>query len=244
MIALTKSELLKLRSTRTAFGLLLGMSALTILVSALTGLLSHAGTLSGTENERQLLGLGNLAGIFTALAGILLVTSEYRYGTIRPTFLFTPRRPRVLAAKLAAGALAGLLFGTLGEGLSFVIGYAILSGRGIALSLGGGDIAQLLLGTLASAALWGVMGVGLGTIIRNQVGAVIILLAWGLFIDNLVFSLVPSVGRFSPGRAADALIGVTEKNLLTPVTGAMVLIAWLAALALIALPLITRRDVI
>jgi ABC-2 type transport system permease protein len=244
MIALTKSELLKLRSTRTAFGLLLGMIALVILVSALTGLLSHAGTLSSTENQRQLLGLGNLAGIFTALAGILLVTSEYRYGTIRPTFLFTPRRPRVLAAKLAASALAGLLFGTVGEGLAFAIGYAILSGRGIALSLGGGDIAQLLLGTLASAALWGVMGVGLGTIIRNQVGAVITLLAWGLFIDNLLFSLVPSVGRFTPNSASDALIGVTEKNLLAPVTGAMVLIAWLAALALIALPLITRRDVI
>jgi ABC-type transport system involved in multi-copper enzyme maturation permease subunit len=244
MIALTKSELLKLRTTRTAFGLLLGMSALTILVSVLTGLLSHAGTLSGTENERQLLGLGNLAGIFSALAGILLVTSEYRYGTIRPTFLFTPRRPRVLAAKLAASALAGLLFGTVGEGLAFAIGYAILSGRGIALSLGGGDIAQLLLGTLASAAFFGVLGAELGTIIRNQVGAVITLLAWGLFIDTLVFSLVPSVGRFSPGNASDALIGVTEKNLLAPVTGAMVLIAWLAALALIALPLINRRDVL
>jgi ABC-type transport system involved in multi-copper enzyme maturation permease subunit len=244
MIALTKAELLKVRTTRTAFGLLLGMSALVILVSALTGLLSHASTFSSAENQRQLLGLGNLAGIFSGLAGILLVTSEYRFGTIRPTFLFTPRRPRVLAAKLAAGALAGLLFGTLGEGLAFVIGYAILSGRGIALSLGGGDIAQLLLGTLASAAAWGAMGVGLGTIIRNQVGAVITLLAWGLFIDSLVFNLVPSVGRFSPGRAADALIGVTDKNLLAPVAGAMVLIAWLAALALIALPLINRRDVL
>ncbi len=244
MIALTKAELLKLRSTRTAFGLLLGMIALMILVSALTGLLSHAGTLSGAENQRQLLGLGSLAGIFSGLAGVLLVTSEYRYGTIRPTFLFTPRRPRVLAAKLAAGALAGLLFGTLGEGVGFAIGYAILSGRGIALSLGGGDIAQLLLGTLASAAVWGVMGVGLGTIIRNQVGAVITLLAWGLFIDNLLFSLVPSVGRFTPERAADALIGVTDKNLIAPEIGAMVLIAWPAVLALIALPLITRRDVL
>jgi hypothetical protein len=244
MIALTKAELLKLRSTRTAFGLLFGMIALVILVSALTGLLSHASTLSSTGNQRELLGLGNLAGICSGLVGILLVTSEYRYGTIRPTFLFTPRRPRVLAAKLTASALAGLLFGTLGEGLAFAIGYAMLSGRGIALSLGGGDIAQLLLGTLASAAVWGVMGVGLGTIICNQVGAVITLLAWGLFIDNLLFSLVPSVGRFTPERAADALIGVTEKSLLAPVTGAMVLIAWPATLALIALPLITRRDVL
>ena len=244
MIALTKAELLKLRTTRTAFGLLLGMSALVILVSALTGLLSHADSLSSTENQRQLLGLGNLAGIFSGLAGILLVTSEYRFGTIRPTFLFTPRRPRVLAAKLAASALAGLLFGILGEGLSFAIGYAILPGRGIALSLGGGEITQLLLGTLASAAVWGVMGVGLGTIICNQVGAVIAILAWSLFIDNLLFGLVPSVGRFTPERAADALIGVREQNLLAPVIGALVLIAWPAILALIALPLIARRDVL
>jgi hypothetical protein len=45
-------------------------------------------------------------------------------------------------------------------------------------------------------------------------------------------------------RAADALIGVTEKNLLSPVSGALVLIAWPAVLALIALPLINRRDVL
>ena len=72
----------------------------------------------------------------------------------------------------------------------------------------------------------------------------ITLLAWGLFLDTLVFSLVPSVGRFSPGNASDALVGVTEKNLLAPVTGAIVLMAWLAALVLIALPLINRRDVL
>ncbi len=244
MIAQTKAELLKLRSTRTAFGLLLGMIALVCLISALTGLLSHADSLSGTENQRSLLSIGSTAGVFSALAGILLVTSEYRYGTIRPTLLFTPRRPRVLASKLAASALAGLLFGTIGEGLAFAIGYAILSGRGIAMSLGGGDIAQLLLGMLTSAALWGAIGVGLGTIIRNQVGAVITLLAWGFLIDNLLFGFVPSVGRFTPTNADNAFIGLTVKNLLSPVTGAIVLLAWPAALALIALPLITRRDVI
>ena len=45
------------------------------------------------------------------LAGVLLVTSEYRYGTIRPTFLFMPHRARVLSAKLIAGLLAGIVFG-------------------------------------------------------------------------------------------------------------------------------------
>lgn len=127
--------------------------------------------------------------------------------------------------------------------MSVAIGYAILAGRGVSVSLSSGDITQLLLGAIASTALWGAMGVGLGTIIRNQVGAVITLLAWGFLIDNLLVGLVPSVGRFTPSSATDALVGLTVHNLLSPVTGAIVLIAWPAALALIALPLITRRDV-
>ena len=67
----------------------------------------------------------------------MLVTSEYRYGTIRPTILFTPNRSRVLAAKLAAGLLAGIVFGVVGEGLGLAIGYAIITGRGIHFVLNG-----------------------------------------------------------------------------------------------------------
>ncbi len=243
MITQIKAELLKVRSTRTTLGLMLGMIALILLFTLLTGLLTKAGALSSKEDQRQLLGLSSLAGVFSALAGVLLVTSEYRFGTIRPTFLFTPRRRRVLGAKLAAGLLAGIAFGVVGEGVGFAIGYAILAGRGISFSLGGGDVTLLVLGTLAATALWGAIGVGFGAIVRNQVGAVIGLLAWGFIIDNLLFGLVPSVGRLTPTRAQDALIGLTTKNLLSPAAGAIVLIAWAAALTLIGLPLITRRDV-
>ena len=112
-----KAELLKIRSTRTTIGLVLGMIALILLFSLLSGLLTKAPNLTSTEDQRGVLSVGSLAGVFSALAGIMLVTSEYRYGTIRPTFLFTPKRPRVLAAKLAAGLLAGLCFGIAGEGL-------------------------------------------------------------------------------------------------------------------------------
>ncbi len=111
MITQTKAELLKVRSTRTTIGLMLGMIALILLFTLLTGLLSHAAGLSTKEDQRQLLSVGSLAGVFSALAGVLLVTSEYRYGTIRPTILFTPKRSQVLAAKLVAGALAGIAFG-------------------------------------------------------------------------------------------------------------------------------------
>jgi ABC-2 type transport system permease protein len=243
VIAQTKAELLKVRSTRTTLGLMLGMVALILLFSLLTGLLTHADSLSTTENQRQLLNIGSLAGVFSALAGVLLVTSEYRYGTIRPTFLFTPRRPRVLAAKVAAGALAGLVFGVIGEGVGFGIGYALLSGRGIPISLSGRDVELLVIGAVASTALWGAMGVGLGAIIRNQVGAVITLLAWGFIVDNLLFGLVPSIGRFTPTRAEDAFSGLNTDHLLSPGGGAVVLIAWVVVLGVAALPLIIRRDV-
>ena len=243
MIAQIKAELLKVRSTRTTLGLLLGMVALILLFALLTGLLSSVAGLSTREDQRQLFSLGSLAGIFSALAGVLLVTSEYRYGTIRPTILFSPHRSRVLAAKLVAGFLAGLVFGVVGEGLGWAIDLVVLAGRNIPIVLSGGDIALLTLAGLAGVAAWAAIGVGLGAIIRNQVGAVITLLAWGFIVDNLLFGLVPSIGRLTPSRAQDALIGLTTKHLLTPAAGAVVLVAWTAALALVGVALTARRDI-
>jgi ABC-type transport system involved in multi-copper enzyme maturation permease subunit len=243
VIAQARAELLKIRSTRTTVGIVLGMIALVLLFSLLSGLVTKAPSLVSAEDQRGLLSVGSLAGVFSALAGIMLVTSEYRFGTIRPTFLFTPRRSRVVAAKLAAGLLAGILFGVVGEGLGFGIGYASLAGRGIAYALNGGETTLLLLGTLAGVALWGTLGVGVGMIVRNQVGAIIGLLAWGFVAENLLFAFVPSVGRFAPVHAQDALIGLTTDHLLPAAAGGVVLLAWTIAFALAAIVLAARRDV-
>lgn len=237
------AELLKIRSTRTTIGLVIGMIALTLLFSLLSSLLTKAPNLVTAENQRGVLSVGSLAGVFSALAGIMLVTSEYRYGTIRPTFLFTPKRSHVLAAKLAAGLLAGLVFGILAEGLGFTIGYAAFAGRGIDLVLNGNQIALLLLGTFAATALWGAIGVGLGAIVRSQVGAIIGLLAWGFVAENLLFAFVPSVGRFAPVHAQDAFIGLTTQHLLHAAAGGLMLTAWTVALALVGIAFAARRDV-
>ena len=240
MIAQTRAELLKIRSTRTTIGLILGMIALILLFTLLTGLLTHSSGLASKEDQRELLSVGSLAGVFSALAGVLLVTSEYRFGTIRPTILFNPERSHVLAAKVVAGALAGIAFGVLGEASGWAVGYAILGGRGITVVLSSGDIVLLTLGGLA---LWGAIGAGLGAIIHNQVGGVITLLAWGLVVDNLLFGLVPSVGRFTPTRAADALMGLRVDHLLPPVAGAITLIAWAVALAALGIARSVWQDI-
>lgn len=243
MIAQTKAELLKLRSTRTTLGLVLGMIALIVLFGLLTGLLTKTAAASGRTDQMALLDIGSIAGLFAALAGILLVTSEYRYGTIRPTFLFDPRRARVVTAKLTAGVLAGIALALVAQALSAVITYICLSARGITFVLSTRDVLLIVLGTLAAVALWGALGVAIGFIVRNQVGSIIGLLAWGFIVDSLLYVFVPSIGRFTPGRAQDALAGITAKHLLTPAAGGAVLIAWTAALALAAVAFTARRDV-
>ena len=243
MIGQIRAELLKIRSTRTTIGLILGMIALILLFTLLTGLLTHPSGLASREDQRQLLSLGSLAGVFSALAGMLLVTSEYRFGTIRPTILFNPARSHVLEAKVVAGALAGIAFGVLGEAIGWAVGYAILDGRGITVLLSNGDILLLTVGGLAGVALWGAIGAGLGAIIHNQVGAVITLLAWGLVVDNLLFGLVPSVGRFTPTRASDALMGLRVQHLVSPGVGANTLIAWAGVLGVVGIVLSARQDI-
>ena len=152
-------------------------------------------------------------------------------------------RSRVLASKFVAGALAGIAFGVLGEAIGWAIGSAILEGRGINVVLSSGDILLLTLGGLAGAALWGAIGAGLGAIIHNQVGAVITLLAWGLVVDNLLFGLVPSVGRLMPTRASDALMGLRVHHLVSPGAGAITLVAWAGALAVVGIALSVGQDI-
>jgi ABC-2 type transport system permease protein len=243
VIAQLNAELLKVRSTRTTLGLVVGMIALTVLIVILSGLLSHPDALASDKDQLGLFATGGISLIFSALAGTLLITSEYRHGTIHPTFVFTPRRSRVLCAKLMAGLLTGLVFGVVAVGLSLGIGSLILSARGIPSALSGGQITLLVFGGLAGIALRGAFGVGLGAIVRNQVAAVIGLLAWDFVLSTLLFGLAPSVGRFMPTTATDALMGLKTAHLLSPGAGAAVLIGWTAILALAGLVLTLRRDV-
>jgi ABC-2 type transport system permease protein len=243
MIAQVRAELLKLRTTRTTIGLVLGMILLIVLFTLLSGLFTHTSGLASREDQRQLLGVTSFAGVFSALAGVLLVTSEYRYGTIRPTFLFNPARSHVLTAKVVVAALAGLAFGILGEAIGWAVGCAALAERGITIVLTSGDILRLILGGLAGVALWGAIGVGVGAIIHNQIGAIVTLLAWGLVVENLVFGLVPSVGRFLPSNASDGLMGLGTAHLLSPGAGAIVLIAWAGALGVLGIALSVRQDI-
>lgn len=237
------AEMIKIRSTRTTLGLVLGMLALVIVITVLSGTLADARSLSTTEDQRQLLDTGSIGGIFAALAGILVVTSETRFGTIRPTFLVTPSWFRILGAKVAASVLTGIVFGALGMLFSYAVGYVCLSQRGIPFLLDGGDIAWLLVGAILGSGFWGGIGVGVGTVVRNQIGSVIVYLAWVFVLENLVFALVPSVGRWGPLEAMNAFQGSISDHLLAPGVGGLVMLGWMAVLVVVGTALTSRRDV-
>src|SRR5262249_12633485 len=136
--------------------------------------------------------------LFAALAGALAITAEFRYGTIRPAFLITPRRSPVLAAKFLVCGLIGLGFGLAAEGLMAGAASGALAGRGIAIQLTDGDYTRLLIGGMVAAALWATIGLGIGALVRNQVPALVGLCAWLLLVEHL---LPAEAARYTPGAA-------------------------------------------
>jgi len=248
MIAQLRCELLKQRTTRTTLLLVAWLVGLTVLVVALHVLSFKAGTLARPDSQMKILGLGtSLGALFAALLGALSVTGEFRTGTIRPTLLVTPRRTRVLAAKLAAGTLTGAAIGLLAEALT-AAGEAIGLGlRGIDVKLGAGDYAQLLAGGALAGALFAAIGVGVGAIVRNQVAAVAGLCVWLLFVEPLLLSDVPAAAKYAPEAAAGAIAGAIQSqiadSLLAPALGVVLLVVYAALAGIAGALTITSRDV-
>jgi hypothetical protein len=181
--------------------------------------------------------------LFAALVGAMAITAEIRYGTIRPTFLVTPSRGPVLAAKLAVGAAAGIVFGLLAEALMAGATTVALSARGIDNQLSGGDYLQLLVGGTAAAGLWATIGLGVGALVRNQVATLVGLCAWMLLVENLLLPFVPDAGRFTPGAAGLALAGSIADKLLSPAPAALALALYAAAAVAAGWLATLRRDV-
>jgi hypothetical protein len=157
-MAQLRSELFKLRTTRTTLILALGMVAIVLAATLGQGLATDASDLGRESTQRGFFATGGLGLIFAALVGIMAVTGEFRHGTIRPTLVFSPRRERVLAAKVAVAAAAGLVLTATAETLVLGIGYATFRSRGIDVVLSGSEIGAIAGGTLAAGALWGGIG--------------------------------------------------------------------------------------
>ncbi len=248
MTAQLRSELHKLRTTRTTVVLLAWLVGLVLLVVALHVASLGIHQLSRESNQMRILGLGTSVGVlFAALAGALSITTEFRTGTIRPTLLVTPRRSRVVAAKVVASMLAGAGAVLVAEALNAGGEAAGLALRGIQIRLGAGDYVQLLAGGAFAGALFAAIGVGVGALIRNQVAAVAGLCVWLLLLEPLLLGDVPGVAKYAPEASAGAATGAIQSQLadalVAPGLGLVLLIVYAALAAAAGAMTLARRDV-
>jgi ABC-2 type transport system permease protein len=252
VIGLVRSELRKLFTTQVWLWLLLGTFALTairviasILSDGLEG--NPSPPLSTVEGQRNLFAGSAAGAIFICVLGIVGITAEYRHLTVTPTFLATPKRNAVIAAKLVTYALVGLLYAILSALLLIAMALPWLNAKDIPLSLTDDSIPLVLLATIAVTAIYGILGVGIGALIRNQIAAVVITLIYLFVLENLL-AMIPGVKdayKYLPGGAAAALAQVSRNNttLLQPWQGGIILTAYGIAFAALAAWLTIRRDV-
>jgi ABC-2 type transport system permease protein len=252
MTRLVQAEFGKLFSTKLWLWLLLGAFGLTALAVSLTiGFNGQQGNptplLSTPEGQRNLFSSAGASSIFALILGIIAVTGEFRHQTVTPTFLATPHRGRVVLAKLAGYSVTGIGYGIATIALAIAIALPWTSAKDIDLSLSENGIPAVLVGVAASVAVYSLLGVGVGALLRNQIAAVVGALVY-LFVVEGIVSAVPVVRdyyKWFPGGANAALTGAFTPgtDLLEPWQGGLLLVGYGLLFAALGTWITIRRDV-
>jgi len=250
-VRILASELVKLRTIRTTYFLLLGAALISGGVAA--GLVGSGSADRGDEDPALSLGQGASFGtIFVAVLGILIVTNEYRHGTIMTTFLTEPRRVRILCAKLTAAAIVGLVFALTALAAAAAVALPWLAARGESLQLDGQAV-EAVGRALLVFTLTAVFGAALGAIVQSQVGAIVGYFVWILVVESIITVisglLLTDVGepdpvsKFLPGSSLGGIIGGEGSEFVLDGGGAAVLaVGYAIVLSLLGALAITRRD--
>jgi hypothetical protein len=115
------------------------------------------------------------------------------------------------------------------------------SARGIPNELTGSDYLHILGGGATAAALWAILGVGVGELIRNQVGTLVGLCAWMFLVESASEGFVPGAAKLMPGGLGLSLAGNDHKTSVA--VAALLLAGYTAAIAAAGWFTTLRRDV-
>lgn len=253
MRPLIAAEIHKLRSTRLWLWLLLASMALTALyVSLLIGFSDDPDTLTApldTAAGQQTLfavasgGANTLAAVVAAIG----ITGEFRHRTATATFLATPQRGKVVAAKLATYAAVGAGYAIVCLLVVAAIAWPWLTAKDIDLTLLGKGLPATYAGVVADVTIFAVLGVGLGALLRNQVATVVGLLVYR-FVAEPMLTAVPAISDWTaylPGSASAALtqVSLSTQDYLDPWLGGLVLAAYGLLFAVVGTRVSIRRDI-
>jgi hypothetical protein len=193
-----------------------------------------------------MLSRNGLGMLMAAVFGVTVASGEFRHGTATTTYLGSPGRVRVLIAKAIVAAGFGLLFGLVAAGLTTGISLAFVAAKGYPVALGWGTIARFGAGAILGSGLLAAAGVGLGSLLRSQLAAIIGVFAWGFVIEQLIGGLFDATQPYLPYTAATTMAGATLGGGTSPLpfTAAAALVAATAALlAAVAARTTVQHDI-
>lgn len=245
MTRLIRAEFTKLRTTRLVYGVTAAMAAFAVLTVAANATdRQGAPPLSADSFPTFVAGPTTLLAGAALLLGILGMAGEFRHQTVTQTFLVTPDRGRVVAAKLVAYPLAGIALALSILVFTATVAAGWLAAKGITPSLLDARLGRVLVGAVLAAGLCGLVGVGVAALVRNQVAALVGVLVWVLVVEGLLMSLLnaPSLGKWLPSAAAAALTNPGGGH-LSRLGGSLLLAGYALALALAGTRLVVRRDI-
>jgi ABC-2 type transport system permease protein len=234
--ALLRSELLKVRTVRTYLWLALASVALVVIASISVS--ASTGTIESAADDRSVAQIAAIALVFSLIGGIVAMAGEFTHGTVTQTLLATPVRERVVLAKAVVAALIAIVFALVAELLVLTI-----TVPGAALDFHNARL--VFLGILIAAPLAGVLGVGLGGVVKSQGSGIAVSLVWLLIGEHIVLLISESASRYSPGRAFAALASGERSGhgLLGMSAGGVASVAWALGFVSFGLLVFLGRDV-
>jgi ABC-2 type transport system permease protein len=249
---LLRAELRKLTTTKMP----LAFIAVLVAISALTAVAVIAGTdfdgskafISTAADQRSLMAFAANATMGASLFGAMAVAREHAHGTVIPTFLSSPRRHRAVLAQLAAVAIVAAALGLLGGVLTVVAVAVSLPTTEYGFMVSAAGVAQVLAASTFAGAIGGVLGGGLGAIVRNTGGAVAATFFTLMIVPPLLVQMVSEANSWVPSTLVNVLSGVEAE--IAPVdqvgipAAIIALVVWAAVPAAVGLLTEQRRDVV
>jgi ABC-2 type transport system permease protein len=260
---LIRAELRKFMTTRLWWGMLIPVVVISAGLSALIAALAGHGPAQGgvpalddpaTVRSVYTAGLSTVY-LFTLAIGVIAMAGEFRHQTMTATVLASPRRWRVVVAKLVAMVIVGGGYGLVSALAGVIVAAPIVAARGSSPRLLTDGVPRTLALAVLAVALWAIVGLGMGTLMRNQVVALLVSVgvAWiGEAILQIVLALLhwTAVLKFLPSMATGALVAPAtatgtglDIHYLPWWGGALVLLGYAAVSGGLGAALVLRRDI-
>jgi ABC-type transport system involved in multi-copper enzyme maturation permease subunit len=257
-MSLLKSEWRKLIYVRAHWGLLIAAILVALLGTAVTPVIldSNAAAFGLGLDQPDAIDAVYANAIssyfFAIIIGIMLMSGEFRHGTSVATFLTAPKRGTVLANKLAIAAIGGALVMVIATASGLLGGWVALQFFDNVAAPSSGVFLNTMIAAVVSGAILGIVGVALGTLVRNQMLAITGSLIYLFVIDPILLTLAPEAGKWLPSGLITAMLaldvqapelGFDTTNYLPALTATIVLLGYGLVFGAIAIATSLRRDI-